>query len=155
MNTWTSEPYDMSRWEVARVTSAYYMRKLWWLFFSMPVVGLYIFATNRDALAMWFGAFAVLWPATVPLRQWYFLAGKAGTMYDVERQLRIAGSNLEVLAKNGRNVRSKVKEFKRIVPLMNHLLLFNERGRFLIVPERAFRDREDRDRFIGLLRLKD
>src|ERR1019366_6410997 len=59
--------FNLSRTELARITSEEYVRKYWFFVAPIPVMGLIALITGRGPLQV-FGLLAVLWPFSIPAR---------------------------------------------------------------------------------------
>lgn len=68
MPTPVSEPYRLTRGQVALWGAREYVRRLWWAFIAIPITGVLLLIFSGQLLMQVIGMMAILWPVTIPAR---------------------------------------------------------------------------------------
>lgn len=68
MATPLSEPYRLTRSQVALWGAREYVRRLWWAFVAIPLSGVLMLIFGQHILLQVIGMMAILWPVTIPAR---------------------------------------------------------------------------------------
>lgn len=69
-----SEPFTVSRVEVARTAAEAYVRSFWWFIIPGPLFGLAVVALSQNPQLQAIGMLGVFWPLSIPARA-YFISG--------------------------------------------------------------------------------
>jgi hypothetical protein len=122
-----SEPYRVSRTDLARIASLEYLRTFWWVVIGIPLFGVIALIWGQGLLQV-IGMFALLWPFSIPARS-ILTTTKASKLFAGGVQLVVFEDRLEF---RGQALGKSGKPLRMVVPLdtVRDLVL---RGRFYLV----------------------
>lgn len=139
-----SEPYRVSRTDLARITSLEYLRTFWWVVIGIPLFGVIALIWGQGLLQV-IGMFSLLWPFSIPARS-LLTTTKASKLFTGGVQLVVFEDRLEfrgqALGKSGKRLRLVVplETVRDLVQRGQFHLVRTNRLEFAPIPLSAFTD---------------
>lgn len=143
-----SEPFTVSRVQLARAAAEAYVRNFWWFIVPGPVFGLVVVAVSNDRLLQAIGALGVLWPISIPTRAYFITSGiarrlsKPTTLLLVDEGLLFEGERAQLRVGYG--------SLRSVSVRHDVFVLSTRRYEAIVVPLGAFAE-PDQARFLSIL----
>lgn len=139
-------PFSIPRILFARLSAELYFRRFWWLLVPWVALGCTLVLLSPDPLLKAFGAIVAAWPLSIPARS-FFITRKAAQVYAQPTKVRVEGSWLYFVPKEGPGFKLAVARISRIQEAHGYLALWLGFTRFALIGPDAFASDEARRAF--------
>lgn len=146
-----TRPYRIGRATIAWIAIEEYVRRFWWLVGSIPLFGVLLMALIDHPTAQLVGAVALVWPLSIPARG-ALATLKSGKRFSEEVVMEAPGDVLLFHRSEGGGWKLRLEAVRGFIRMRGHFVLRLGGFGFVPIPERAFEDPEDAERFDAVLR---
>lgn len=148
-----SNPYSLTRTELARLASEEYVRNFWWFVASIPAFGLIAVAFGEGALRV-IGIMALMWPFSIPARS-VLSTSKSSRLFTQGCRVEASDEELVFIGeyRDGKRLRYKVDVFrlKTVIRRKGMLIIRTRLPGFLPVREDAFSSEAEMKAFVDMV----
>ena len=146
-----SEPYRLTRSQVAYWGAREYVRRLWWAFVAIPLFGVLALAFGQHPVLQVMGLMAIVWPITIPGRSMLATRGVSRRLTLPTRLLRDDEHLYFATEPAERSYRKRLDGIRSATIRVDALAIeINPLG-FAFVPLRAIGGREGAERLAASL----
>jgi hypothetical protein len=141
-----TNPFRVSRLQLARVTSLVYLRKAWWLMLPFPIFGLWLLMNTSDRLLQYVAIVAIFWPFSIPARS-ILITNKASKRLLQETVAVLDDEALYLRDSTGGGTRVPLERVTGLRRSMGLFVVELKHYVFVLVPIDAFSSLEDETAF--------
>ena len=132
-----SEPYRLTRSQVAYWGAREYVRRLWWAFVAIPLSGVLILIFLKHPILQGMGFLAIVWPLTIPGRSILATRGASRRLTLPTQLLRDEEYLYFATEPRDRSYRARLESIRSATVRSDALTIEIGPLRFVFVPVRA------------------
>lgn len=99
-----TQPFTLTRLQVALASAEEYVRALWWILIPVPIFGVLALLQAPNDLIRGIGTICLVWPLTIPIRA-VTASARAGAIYGQPTVFAVDDEWLYLVAKSGRGTK--------------------------------------------------
>lgn len=135
--TVVTNEFILTRARAAKILTSYFLSKTIWFNILLAIGGMVLLVWRGGPIPVFMIIFAVAWPWVLYFRNYTLMTRGEGKVYGVRRRMRFDDSGVAIIV-GDKEIRSKWKDFTRVVPTWGGMLLFLKTRKFVILPSDAF-----------------
>ncbi|MEL0456764.1 YcxB family protein [Flavobacteriaceae bacterium SZ-1-7] len=143
--------YILTKKDYAKIIISKRIKKSWWLYAIMIVMGLiYLPSFGKDSFSSFFVLFAFIYPIAIVIYLWVWAYSKGHEPIFSETKLSF-DDNFLYFEQSENETKLSPGTIQNIVSNNDYLLLYISKGRFIYIPKNIFYSTEDFNKFSSLI----